>query len=105
MPPPLSLIIVTLVLLIVPATGAWAQQRPSEADLASIIAQLGAHHREGSRVDFTDIDPAMSSACRMNAAAMKVSRGEDSKSFPVLIENPGGASGVRRMFAKLGRIT
>jgi hypothetical protein len=105
MPPPLSLIIAAVVLLIYPATGAWAQQRPGEADLASIIAQLGAHHREGSRVEFTDIDPAMSAACRMNTAAMKVSRGEDSKSFSVLIENRDGPSGVRRMFAKLGRIT
>ncbi|WP_334397326.1 hypothetical protein [Bradyrhizobium sp. AZCC 2289] len=88
-----------------PATGAKAQERPSDADLASIIEQLSAHHREGSRVEFVNIDPAMSPSCRMNAAAMKVSRGTDSKSFPVLIDNHGGPSGVRQMFAKLGRIS
>ncbi|WMT73779.1 hypothetical protein [Bradyrhizobium sp. Ash2021] len=88
-----------------PATGAKAQERPSDADLASIIEQLSAHHREGSRVEFVNVDPAMSPSCRMNAAAMKVSRGTDSKSFPVLIDNRGGPSGVRQMFAKLGRIS
>ena len=88
-----------------PATGANAQERPSDADLASIIEQLSAHHREGSRVEFVNVDPAMSPSCRMNAAAMKVSRGTDSKAFPVLIDNHGGPSGVRQMFAKLGRIS
>src|SRR4051812_35109449 len=105
MPPPYSLTIAALILLLYPSTGARAQQRPSEADLASIIAQLGIHHREGSRVEFVDIDPARSPSCRMNAAAMKVSRGDDAKSFPVLIENHVGRSGFRQMFAKLGRIT
>src|SRR5882672_3722530 len=105
MPPPFSLTIAAVVLLLYPSAGALAQQRPNEADLASIIAQLGTHHREGSRVEFTDIDATMSPFCRMNAAAMKVSRGDDAKSFPVLIENRGGPSGVRQMFAKLGRIT
>ncbi len=88
-----------------PATGANAQERPSDADLASIIEQLSAHHREGSRVEFVNVDPAMSPSCRMNAAAMKVSRGTDSKAFPVLIDNHGGPTGVRQMFAKLGRIS
>lgn len=105
MPPPLSLTIAAVVLLGCATTSANAQQKPSEADLASIIAQLGTHHREGSRVEFVDIDPVTSPACGMNAAAMKVSRGSDSKSFPVLIENHVGRSGVRQMFAKLGRIT
>jgi len=36
---------------------------------------------------------------------MKVSRGTDSKSFPVLIDHHGSGSGVRQMFAKLGRIS
>ena len=85
--------------------GARAQDRPNEADLASIIEQLSAHHREGSRVEFVDIDPARSPSCRMNAAAMKVSRVTDSKSFPVLIDHHGGGSGVRQIFAKLGRIS
>src|ERR1700730_3739714 len=83
-------------------TSARAQEKPGDADLASIIAQLSAHHREGTRVEFVDVNATMSPTCRMNAAAMKVSRGTDSKSFPVLIENHGGASGVRQMFAKLG---
>ena len=86
-------------------TGARAQEKPGDADLASIIAQLSTHHREGSRVEFVDVDAAMSPTCRMNAASMKVSRGTDSKSFPVLIENHGGAAGVRQMFAKLGRLS
>ena len=86
-------------------TGAGAQEKPNDADLASIIEQLSAHHREGSRVEFVNVDPAKSPSCRMNAAAMKVSRGTDSKSFPVLIDNHGGASGVRQMFARLGRIS
>jgi hypothetical protein len=98
-------ILAVAILLGWPATGAIAQERPSDADLASIIEQLSAHHREGSRVEFVNIDPAMSPSCRMNAAAMKVSRGTDSKSFPVLIDNRGGPSGVRQMFAKLGRIS
>jgi hypothetical protein len=88
-----------------PMTGAGAQEKPNDADLASIIEQLSAHHREGSRVEFVNVDPAKSPSCRMNAAAMKVSRGTDSKSFPVLIDNHGGASGVRQMFARLGRIS
>ena len=86
-------------------TSARAQEKPGDADLASIIAQLSAHHREGTRVEFVDVNATMSPTCRMNAAAMKVSRGTDSKSFPVLIENHGGASGVRQMFAKLGRLS
>ncbi len=86
-------------------TCAGAQEKPTEADLASIIEQLTAHHREGSRVEFVNVDPAMSPSCRMNAAAMKVSRGADSKSFPVLIDNDRGGPGVRQMFAKLGRIS
>jgi hypothetical protein len=98
-------ILAVAILLGWPATGAKAQERPSDADLASIIEQLSAHHREGSRVEFVNVDPAMSPSCRMNAAAMKVSRGTDSKSFPVLIDNRGGPSGVRQMFAKLGRIS
>lgn len=98
-------ILAVAILLGSPATGAKAQERPSDADLASIIEQLSAHHREGSRVEFVNVDPAMSPSCRMNAAAMKVSRGTDSKSFPVLIDNRGGPSGVRQMFAKLGRIS
>jgi hypothetical protein len=88
-----------------PMTGAGAQEKPNDADLASIIEQLSAHHREGSRVEFVNVDPAKSPSCRMNAAAMKVSRGTDSKSFPVLIDNHGDASGVRQMFARLGRIS
>ncbi|SIO25364.1 chitosanase of glycosyl hydrolase group 75 [Bradyrhizobium erythrophlei] len=98
-------ILAVAILLGWPATGASAQERPSDADLASIIEQLSTHHREGSRVEFVNVDPAMSPSCRMNAAAMKVSRGTDSKSFPVLIDNRGGPSGVRQMFAKLGRIS
>ena len=98
-------ILAVAILLGWPATGANAQERPSDADLASIIEQLSAHHREGSRVEFVNVDPAMSPSCRMNAAAMKVSRGTDSKAFPVLIDNHGGPSGVRQMFAKLGRIS
>ena len=98
-------ILAVAILLGWPATGASAQERPSDADLASIIEQLSTHHREGSRVEFVNVDPAMSPSCRMNAAAMKVSRGTDSKSFPVLIDNHGGPSGVRQMFAKLGRIS
>jgi hypothetical protein len=98
-------ILAVAILLGWPATGASAQERPGDADLASIIEQLGAHHREGSRVEFVNVDPAMSPSCRMNAAAMKVSRGTDSRSFPVLIDDHGGPSGVRQMFAKLGRIS
>lgn len=84
---------------------ASAQQKPGDADLASIIEQLTSHHREGSRVEFVDRNATMSLACRMTAAAMKVSRGNDARTFPVLIEDHGGRSGVRQMFAKLGRIT
>jgi len=36
---------------------------------------------------------------------MKVMRGNDSKSFPVLIDDRGGALGIRRMFARLSRIS
>jgi hypothetical protein len=88
-----------------PAAGAGAQEKPGDADLASIIEQLSSHHREGSRVAFVDVDPAMSPSCRMKAAAMKVSRGTDSRSFPVLVDNTSGPAGVRQMFAKLGRIS
>lgn len=105
MSPPFCSILAVVVLLGYPSTGAWAQQKPNEADLASIIAQLGAHHREGSRVKFVNVDSTMSRACRMSAATMKVSRGEDSKSFPVLIEKHGSPSSARQMFVKLKRIT
>jgi len=105
MPPPLPSIIAVAILFGYPATAASAQQKPSEADLASIIEQLSSHHREGSRVEFVDIDAAISRTCRMNVAAMKVSRGGDSKSFPVLVDRPGGPSDIRQIFAKLGRIT
>src|SRR5260370_27976460 len=98
-------ILAVAILLGWPATGASAQERPSDADLASIIEQLSAHHREGSRVEFVNVDPAMSPSCRMNAAAMKVSRGTDSTALPVLIDNHGGPSGGRPMFAKLRRIS
>src|SRR5258708_25427448 len=86
-------------------TGAGAQEKPNDADLASIIEQLSAHHREGSRVEFVNVDPAKSPSCRMNAAAMKVSRDTDSKSFPVLIDNHGDASAVRQMFAQHGPLS
>jgi len=98
-------IIAAVVLLGCQTTGARAQEQPNEADLASIIEQLSSHHREGSRVEFVNVDAAMPPSCRMNAASMKVSRGNDSKSFPVLIENHGGPSGVSQMFAKLDRIS
>ena len=98
-------ILAVAILLGWPAAGASAQEKPGDADLASIIEQLTAHHREGSRVEFVNVDPAMSPACRMIAAAMKVSRGTNSKSFPVLIDNYHGPAGVRQMFAKLGRIS
>src|SRR5258708_8758559 len=97
--------ILAVTILLGSPTGASAQEKPTEADLASIIAQLSANHREGSRAEFVNVDPAKSPSCRMHAAAMKVSRGTDSKSFPVLIDNHGGTSCVRQMFAKLGRIS
>src|SRR3981081_200578 len=103
--PALRPIIAMALLLGWPMTGAGAQEKPNDADLASIIEQLSAPHHDGSRVDIVNVDPAKSPSCRMNAAAMKVSRGTDSKSFPVLIDNHGDASGVRQMFAKLGRLS
>src|SRR5258708_37026191 len=96
--------ILAVTILLGSPTGASAQEKPTEADLASIIAQLSAHHREGSRVEFVNVDPAKSPSCRMNAAAMKVSRGTDSKSFPVLIDNHGGTSGVRQMRSEERRV-
>ena len=62
-------ILAVAILLGWPAAGASAQEKPGDADLASIIEQLTSHHREGSRVEFVDVDPAMSPACRMIAAA------------------------------------
>jgi hypothetical protein len=41
----------------------------------------------------------------MKAASMKVSRGADSKSFPVLVDNVRDPSRVGQLFAKLGRIS
>src|SRR5260370_1775243 len=59
-------ILAVAILLGWPATGASAQERPSDADLASIIEQLSAHHREGSRGQFVNVDPALPPPSRMN---------------------------------------
>jgi Fungal chitosanase of glycosyl hydrolase group 75 len=91
--------------LVWPTTEAIAQEKPSDEDLASIVEQLSSRHREGSTVEFLNVDAATSSSCKMNAASMKVSRGADSKSFPVLINNTRDPSRVSQLFAKLGRIS
>jgi hypothetical protein len=91
--------------LLWPATDAIAQERPGDEDLASIVKQLSSRHREGSTVEFLDVDAAVSPSCRMKAASMKVSRGADSKSFPVLVDNARDPSRISQLFAKLGRIS
>jgi hypothetical protein len=88
-----------------PPIGAWAQQRPNDADLAAIIEQLSSRHREASAVEFVNIEAEASPSCQMRAASMKVSSGGDSKSFPVLVDSHGGDSHIRQIFAKLGRIS
>jgi Fungal chitosanase of glycosyl hydrolase group 75 len=82
--------------------GADAQQKPASEDLASIIAQLTARHRQGSRVEFSD-RPAQASRCGMLPADMEVHGDSASKSFPVLVERQRGR--VSQLFARLGRLT
>jgi len=86
-------------------TDARAQEKPDDADLASIIEQLSSRHREGSTVEFVNTEAVASPACRMNATSMKVSRGSNSKLFPVLIENQRTESRGSRLFAKLNRLS
>jgi hypothetical protein len=105
-----SLLLVTFVLIAVASTPEWraaanAQERPADADLASIIEQLTSHHREGSTVEFVNTETVTSRACRMKPASMKISRGSDSKLFPVLIESQDGRSKGARLFAKLNRLS
>jgi hypothetical protein len=87
------------------ASSANAQQKPGDAEFASIIEQLGSRHRAASNVEFVNVDPAMSPVCGMNAASMNVSRGSESRSFPVLVQRRRGKTVVRQVFAKLGRLS
>ena len=81
---------------------AGAQERPKDEDLSSIIEQLTSHHGPGTNVSIVDSGSA-TIPCGMQPKNMIVSRGNDSKSFPVLVEGRRGKA--TRLFAKLDRMT
>jgi hypothetical protein len=97
--------IAAAVLLGSQAGSANAQQKPGDAELASIIEQLSSRHRAASSVEFVNVDPVPSPGCGMNAASMNVSHGSESRSFPVLVQRQRGKAVVRQIFARLGRLS
>src|SRR5258708_8442449 len=75
--------IIAVTILLGSPTGASAQEKPTEADLASIIAQLSAHPREASRVEFVNVDPANTPSSPLNPPPTTPPPATDPNSFPL----------------------
>ena len=91
-----------VILVCGPIVATIAQESPKDEDLKSIIEQLTSHHGQGATVSFVD-NGSVTKPCGMQPSNMIVSRGNDSKSFSVLIDRRRG--NVIRLFAKLDRMT
>jgi Fungal chitosanase of glycosyl hydrolase group 75 len=97
-----SVIIAIVALACGPIGATTAQERPKDEDLRSIIEQLSSRHTQGAKVSFVDGGSA-TIPCGMQPTDMIISRGNVSKSFPVLVHKRHGK--VNRLFAKLDRLT
>jgi hypothetical protein len=98
----ISAILAIIALACGPIVETGAQERPKDEDLSSIIEQLTSHHGPGAGVDFVDSGSA-TIPCRMQPTKMVVSRGSDSKSFPVSVDRRRDK--ITSLFAKLDRMT
>jgi hypothetical protein len=98
----ISAILAIVALACGPRVETSAQQRPKDEDLSSIVEQLTSHRGTGDKVSFVDGGSA-TIPCGMQPTNMVVSRGKNSKSFPVLVDRRGGK--VRQLFVKLDRMT